>query len=349
MATTRTIDIKTAVSFMQQAAYGTKLPNTALTVFLPFNGEDFMEVTPVKTDDADKQKGHEFAEGEQQAQTISTACKRSFDCHTAGFAWVAAMACGSLVTTVLEPDTAYKHTIKSMNPKTAGRQLPVVSIVEEKGNEKTLYRDMLIPGFQLQGQLEQQPSLSFDMIGSGYHEPSTLELPTDPLPVSFLKTGKVLFKYNNTDLSARLNSFDFSWKWEVNEKGGYHYGSPFLTITDNGETVEYQCRGRLKAKKRTVELKFKILKEDSVIKIDDLLNRTRAIELTCTGGKITETISHQAKLIIPRASFQTVKEAADDGEMIYDCAVLCKYDSTCGGPFALEIINDIPEYLGIPS
>lgn len=345
----RTIDIRSCTSLKQQAAYGTALGDTDMTFAHPFTGEDYIKEVPTKADNSESYgKGHEFATGKQVNLTYDTTCSRTFDGSSAALGWVAAFALGDVALTELSPGTVFEHAIKMMDVSdpAIGKQLPTATWVEQKADYSNVtYRDMIVKSFKITGALGKQLQVNFDMVGSGHCSTATLSTFPALQQVSFLRTADVTVVIGGTDVSATLKDFNFSYTNEVADAAGYHPGSPKLPAAQGG----YQVRGHCLIKKRTVSLTFKMRMDNDNMRQDMLLNTERAITLTATGDEIEPTFNHSMTISIPKAEFKKADISTDDGAFVYDCEVLLKWDETLNAPFSITIVNDIPEYLGLPA
>ena len=344
----RKAGLRGAFSTNQQSAYGTAL--TTLTHAHPYDGSIFDFTCNKKTNAEQVGKGTEHPTRVRNTSCSSGATLK-FDGSSFIIGFLFAFALGDVTTT--QPDeigapNVYQHEIKEMkidNPA-IGRQLPVTTFVDQISTAwQYLYRDVLVKSVELSGQLEEDIVAAGEFLGSGYFEKVAISMP-GPVSTSFISFSDLDVIYGGTSIAAKIQSFNFKHINEINEKHGYHPGSPTLDwITSNPP----QCRGRAFTKKRSNELKIRVEAEDDSLH-DAMLNNTEsAVTITGTGDLIEDIYHHKVEIIIPKTVIKVSKLGEQEDSFVYDLDFTNLYDETLEAPHKVIVTNNIPSYLGLES
>jgi hypothetical protein len=340
----RKAGLRGAFSTNQQDAYGTAL--TTLTHAHPYDGSIFDFTCNKKTNADQVGKGHEHPTMVRNT-TCTSGANLKFDGSSFIIGFLAAFGLGDVVT--IQPDdvgapNVYEHTCKEMkiDDPTVGRQLPVTTFVDQiSTNWQYKYRDIMVKSFEFSGQLEQDIEASAELLGSGFFEKVAISMPA-LTGTSFISFSDLNIMYGASSLNAKIQSISFKQISEINEKHGYHPGSPTLNwITSNPP----QCRGRAFVKKRSNELKMRVEAEDDSLH-DDMLNNTEtAVTITGIGDLIESTYYHKVEIIVPKAVIKVSKLGEQEDSFIYDLDFTNLYDETLEAPHKVVITNNIPSYL----
>src|SRR5579883_3039293 len=115
----RIMDVKWAFSAKKQADYATLVPDDSITLAVPVIGSEIFELS----------RDSKYA--------------RTMDLSSLAAGWVCAFGMGKVVTTQPNPGgnpTAYKHVLTFFDPATAGKQVPVTTIVEKVSSAANFLR-----------------------------------------------------------------------------------------------------------------------------------------------------------------------------------------------------------------
>lgn len=343
-----TSNIELGFSLKQQSAYDTALADTDITAAHTLKTDNTPDFDPEKiTNEGHFGKGHEFATY-QRNTTVSTGFNMTCDSTTYILPWVFGLACGKLVTALEDGTTGvYKHEITLMNTKTAGVQLPVTTIVHSIGDgQKFKYRDMAAQSATLSGDTGKQFECGCVLLGSGHQEASSMTMPALVSPVSHPRFLDLTLTYGGSDISAKIKDFSFKLENTFNDKDGYTAGGPKLETGVDGSPV---CRSRLLLDARKVELSFKMLLENDSFFADLLSNTERAITMTAEGSIIESTHRHKIELSFPKVVLKELARGKDGKLFTRDVKCTVKWDDSIQSPFKLTVVNDVPEYLGLPT
>src|SRR5579885_84942 len=232
----RIMDVKWAFSAKKQADYATLVPDDSITLAVPVIGTEIFELSRVQyTDEMRYGKGHEFATTQREL-TRDSKYARTMDLSSLAAGWVCAFGMGKVVTTQPNPGgnpTAYKHVFTFFDPATAGKQVPVTTIVEKVSSAANFLRrleSMAISDFTISGKNREVCQVAVNLMGSGkVTTGADASFPASLSAVSLLDMGVMTFKLGTqgapTDLSVRLLDFTLKVTQNLDAANGYAPGS----------------------------------------------------------------------------------------------------------------------------
>lgn len=159
-------------------------------------------------------------------------------------AWAFAMAMGN-VSSAAGAGASFIHTIKPLDPSSAGKQLPSTTIYAEAANAANLQRrlvSMIVKDVTLDFPKSSPLKLVVNLIGNGQVTPGALATPPALMALVPLMSNDLVFKYGTqaapTDISSQIvhGTLKFSFTWNPDDAnsrapGGGLYRSRMWTGT----------------------------------------------------------------------------------------------------------------------
>ncbi len=232
------MDQRLVLSTKKQTAYGTALTDANLQAGMRFGpGASFMGqiARAFWTDRNLAMKGHDYS-----TQRIEV--MRDFQ-GSLGFpgdswlaAWLAAFGMGAITSVQPAAGTdpnAWKHTIKPLDPSTAGKDLPVSTIYVEDAQTANLARrhiGCVVKNFDIAFPPDAPIEFSAAIDASGQVTTGILATPPALATLNLLLSNDLVFKYGTqaapADISSQIKrgSTKFAFTWNMDEQNARAVG-----------------------------------------------------------------------------------------------------------------------------
>jgi len=325
----RAEEMQWAFSTKKQKDYDTVLVDGDILLSHSIKEPSVAEISKeIRSDKASYGKGHEFATTMWEVAR-DLRFTRSFDGSSLILGWVMAFCLGK-ITTTNPSGSVYRHQMTFFDPDIAGTAtLPVTTVVEKvSAGIKRKLASLAIGSATISGEGFEHLNAVCEMIGSGVHAVSTMNMPDIP-SLSFLTSNFATIKFGDAaeDISTRVRSWSVAFNNNPKEDRGYFPGSGLY-------------RGRLEIGSRTAlpSLVADLTATDDVL-ADFLINTAVALEIMCEGATIGGAYKHYLKIIFPDLYMRAVALEENDGVFTY--GITCDEESVIYNPVRAKPLVEV--------